>query len=76
MKGEPSFNLFGFVMCVGATAARAFKTVLQGILLSSEGEKLSSMNLLMYMSPVAVLFLIPAHVYHGGGCDWNHGGTC
>uniref|UniRef100_A0A7N0U4I7 Sugar phosphate transporter domain-containing protein n=1 Tax=Kalanchoe fedtschenkoi TaxID=63787 RepID=A0A7N0U4I7_KALFE len=58
--GEPSFNLFGFVMCVGATAARAFKTVLQGILLSSEGEKLSSMNLLMYMAPVAVLFLLPA----------------
>jgi drug/metabolite transporter (DMT)-like permease len=36
IQGEPSFHLFGFVMCVGATAGRALKTVLQGILLSSE----------------------------------------
>ncbi|CAM8974472.1 unnamed protein product [Rhodiola kirilowii] len=36
-EGEPSFHLFGFLMCVGATAARALKSVLQGILLSSEG---------------------------------------
>ncbi|KAJ1292527.1 hypothetical protein BS78_02G398200 [Paspalum vaginatum] len=35
--GEPSFHLFGFIMCVGATAARALKTVLQGILMSSDG---------------------------------------
>ncbi|KAM0026522.1 putative sugar phosphate transporter domain-containing protein [Helianthus debilis subsp. tardiflorus] len=52
--GEPSFHLFGFIMCISATAARAFKSVLQGILLSSEGEKLNSMNLLLYMSPVAI----------------------
>ncbi|KAK6943062.1 Sugar phosphate transporter domain, partial [Dillenia turbinata] len=58
--GEPSFHLFGFVMCVGATAARALKSVLQGILLSSEGEKLNSMNLLLYMAPIAVVFLLPA----------------
>ncbi|CAK9133922.1 unnamed protein product [Ilex paraguariensis] len=58
--GEPSFHLFGFVMCVGATAARALKSVLQGILLSAEGEKLNSMNLLLYMAPIAVLFLLPA----------------
>ncbi|XP_050203389.1 probable sugar phosphate/phosphate translocator At3g11320 [Mercurialis annua] len=57
--GEPSFHLFGFIMCIGATAARALKSVLQGILLSSEGEKLHSMNLLMYMAPVAVAFLLP-----------------
>ncbi|CAL5348968.1 unnamed protein product [Camellia sinensis] len=36
-KGEPSFHLFGFIMCHGATAARALKSLLQGILLSSEG---------------------------------------
>lgn len=36
-QGEPSFHLFGFLMCIGATAARALKSVLQGILLSSEG---------------------------------------
>ncbi|GMJ00800.1 UDP-uronic acid transporter 3 [Hibiscus trionum] len=35
--GEPLFHLFGFIMCIGATAARALKSVLQGILLSSEG---------------------------------------
>ncbi|KAI4348668.1 hypothetical protein L6164_009365 [Bauhinia variegata] len=58
--GEPSFHFFGFIMCLSATAARAFKSVLQGILLSSEGEKLNSMNLLLYMSPIAVLVLLPA----------------
>lgn len=58
--GEPSFHLFGFIMCISATAARAFKSVLQGILLSSEEEKLNSMNLLLYMSPIAVVALIPA----------------
>ncbi|TVU21359.1 hypothetical protein EJB05_30989, partial [Eragrostis curvula] len=31
--GEPSFHLFGFIMCVGAIAGRALKTVLQ----SSDG---------------------------------------
>ncbi|PHT37125.1 putative sugar phosphate/phosphate translocator [Capsicum baccatum] len=58
--GEPSFHLYGFIMCIGATAARAFKSVLQGVLLSSEGEKLNSMNLLLYMSPIAVVVLLPA----------------
>ncbi|XP_062005424.1 UDP-URONIC ACID TRANSPORTER 1 isoform X1 [Rosa rugosa] len=59
-QGEPSFHFFGFVMCISATAARAFKSVLQGILLSSDGEKLNSMNLLLYMSPIAILVLLPA----------------
>ncbi|CAL5330292.1 unnamed protein product [Camellia sinensis] len=36
-EGEPSFHLFGFIMCHGATAARALKSLLQGILLSSKG---------------------------------------
>lgn len=58
--GEPSFHLYGFIMCIGATAARAFKSVLQGVLLSNEGERLNSMNLLLYMSPIAVLVLLPA----------------
>jgi len=57
---EPLFNLTGFIACFSATGARALKTVLQGILLSSDGEKLDSMNLLLYMSPVAVLALLPA----------------
>ncbi|XP_062154578.1 probable sugar phosphate/phosphate translocator At3g11320 isoform X1 [Alnus glutinosa] len=58
--GEPSFHLFGFIMCIAATAARALKSVVQGLLLSSEGEKLNSMNLLLYMAPIAVVFLLPA----------------
>ncbi|XP_054782353.1 probable sugar phosphate/phosphate translocator At3g11320 [Prosopis cineraria] len=58
--GEPSFHLFGFLVCVSATAARAFKSVLQGVLLSSEGEKMNSMNLLMYMAPMATVVLLPA----------------
>ncbi|KAJ0083883.1 hypothetical protein Patl1_31177 [Pistacia atlantica] len=52
--GEPSFHLFGFIMCLGATAARALKSVLQGILLSSEGEKLNSMNLLNVHGSISV----------------------
>ncbi|GLJ39805.1 hypothetical protein SUGI_0813620 [Cryptomeria japonica] len=58
--GEPSFHLYGFLMCICATAARALKSVLQGLLLSSDGEKLDSMNLLLYMAPIAVLVLLPA----------------
>lgn len=61
--GEPSFHLFGFIICIGATAARALKSVLQGILLSSEGEKLNSMNLLLYMAPIAVVLLLPATLF-------------
>ncbi|EPS66893.1 plastidic phosphate translocator-like protein2, partial [Genlisea aurea] len=60
--GEPSFHLFGFIICIGATAARALKSVVQGILLSEEGEKLNSMNLLLYMAPTAVVLLVPATV--------------
>ncbi|WOL16268.1 hypothetical protein Cni_G25055 [Canna indica] len=60
--GEPSFHLFGFIMCIGATAARALKSVLQGILMSSEAEKLNSMNLLLYMAPIAVVFLLPTTI--------------
>ncbi|GJP42541.1 hypothetical protein CLOM_g2094 [Closterium sp. NIES-68] len=57
---EPSFHLFGFIICIAATAARALKTVVQGLLLQSDGEKLNSMNLLLYMAPIAVVLLVPA----------------
>ncbi|KAL0383513.1 UNVERIFIED_CONTAM: udp-uronic acid transporter 1 [Sesamum calycinum] len=60
--GEPSFHLYGFIMCIGATAARAFKSVLQGVLLSNEGEKLNSMNLMLYMAPIAILVLLPTAI--------------
>jgi len=39
---------------------RALKTVVQGLLLSNESEKLHSMNLLLYMAPFAVCLLLPA----------------
>jgi drug/metabolite transporter (DMT)-like permease len=58
--GEPSFHLYGFAMCIMATAARPLKSVVQGILLLSEREKLNSMNLLLYMAPIAVVVLVPA----------------
>ncbi|KAG5383717.1 hypothetical protein IGI04_035187 [Brassica rapa subsp. trilocularis] len=35
--GELRFHLFGFLMCIAATGARALKSMLQGILHSSEG---------------------------------------
>ncbi|CAN6972209.1 unnamed protein product [Brassica rapa subsp. trilocularis] len=36
-EGELRFHLFGFLMCIAATGARALKSMLQGILHSSEG---------------------------------------
>merc|ERR1711966_51153 len=53
-KAEPLFHPVGFVACFSATFARALKSVLQGLLLTNENEKLDSLNLLMYMSPVAL----------------------
>ncbi|KAE8690013.1 putative sugar phosphate/phosphate translocator [Hibiscus syriacus] len=81
--GEPGFHWFGFIMCISATAARAFKSFFRAFcfllkaptksehivfvlpFVSPEKwgvpvEKLNSMNLLLYMSPIAVLVLVPA----------------
>lgn len=60
---EPSFNMAGFSASVIATAARALKSVLQGILLTDPNEKMDSMNLLRYMAPISFGFLIPATFY-------------
>ncbi|KAK9837287.1 hypothetical protein WJX81_003509 [Elliptochloris bilobata] len=57
--GEPLFHLIGFLACVGATAARAFKSVLQSVLMSHSTEKLDSMSLLLYMAPIAATLLLP-----------------
>jgi len=57
-KAEPLFHPVGFVACFSATFARALKSVLQGLLLTSDTEKLDSLNLLMYMSPVALFVLV------------------
>jgi|UniRef100_A0A2K2C5G4 drug/metabolite transporter (DMT)-like permease len=41
-NSEHLFHLFGFLVCAGSTAGRALKSVVQGILLTSEAEKLHS----------------------------------
>lgn len=65
-NSEPSFHLFGFFVCLGSTAARALKSVAQGLLLTCEAEKLHSMNLLMYMAPIAALLLLPVTLFVEG----------
>ncbi|MED6193084.1 hypothetical protein PIB30_015737 [Stylosanthes scabra] len=64
--GEPSFHLFGFIICVAATAARALKSVLQGILLSSEGDDVKIIWYLLFNSALAYFvnltnFLVTKH---------------
>lgn len=65
-NSEPLFHAFGFLVCLGSTAARALKSVVQSILLTSEAEKLNSMNLLMYMAPMAAAMLLPITVWMEG----------
>ncbi|KAK4260495.1 hypothetical protein QN277_003597 [Acacia crassicarpa] len=65
-NSEPLFHLFGFLICVCSTSGRALKSVVQGILLTSESEKLHSMNLLLYMAPMAALILLPFTLYIEG----------
>jgi len=65
-NSEPLFHLFGFLVCLGSTAARALKSVVQGLLLTSEAEKLHSMNLLLYMAPIAALLLLPVTLFVEG----------
>ena len=60
---EPLFHLTGFLACITATFARALKSVLQGLILSDESEKLDSLNLLMYMSPISLLLLSAAVIF-------------
>ncbi|ERN19489.1 hypothetical protein AMTRI_Chr09g22180 [Amborella trichopoda] len=65
-NSEPLFHLFGFIVCLGSTAGRALKSVVQGLLLTSEAEKLHSMNLLLYMAPMAALLLLPFSLFVEG----------
>ncbi|WOL13084.1 hypothetical protein Cni_G21853 [Canna indica] len=62
-NSEPLFHPIGFILCVGSTAGRALKSVVQGVLLTSESEKLNSMNLLMHMAPIAAAILLPLALY-------------
>jgi drug/metabolite transporter (DMT)-like permease len=57
---EPLFDMAGFSAAVIATAMRALKSVLQGMLLMDASEKMDSLNLLRWMAPIASLCLIPA----------------
>jgi drug/metabolite transporter (DMT)-like permease len=59
-RAEPLFHFAGFVACFSATFSRALKSVLQGLLLTNESERLDSLNLLLFMSPVALLVLLTA----------------
>ncbi|KAM1074524.1 hypothetical protein ACFX11_019705 [Malus domestica] len=55
-----------FLVCVGSTAGRALKLVVQGILLTSDFEKIHSMNLLLYMAPMAACILLSFTLYIEG----------
>jgi drug/metabolite transporter (DMT)-like permease len=60
---EPMFNLIGFAAALTATAGRALKSVLQGIMLSDSSEKMDSLSLLLYMAPVAAAALVPVTLF-------------
>jgi drug/metabolite transporter (DMT)-like permease len=73
---EPMFQLAGFTAAVTATAARAFKSVLQGLMLSDSSDNMDSLSLLMYMAPIAGAILIPATLYfepNAMGTAWTLG---
>ena len=60
---EPMFNLVGFCAALTATAGRALKSVLQGLMLSDSSEKMDSLSLLLYMAPVATAALVPITLF-------------
>lgn len=57
-KQKPLFHPVELVACFSVTFARAFKSVLRGLLLMNDIEKLGSLNLLMYMSLVMLFVLV------------------
>eukprot|EP01025_Chloroclados_australasicus_P053995 TRINITY_DN6398_c0_g1_i3.p2 TRINITY_DN6398_c0_g1~~TRINITY_DN6398_c0_g1_i3.p2 ORF type:complete len:269 (-),score=17.68 TRINITY_DN6398_c0_g1_i3:1726-2472(-) len=58
-NGEPDLHILGLTLCLLSTLLRGLKSVVQAILMSSPEEKLNSQSLLMYMSPIAVIWLLP-----------------
>jgi len=60
---EPMFNMLGFLAALTATAGRALKSVLQGIMLSDSSERMDSLSLLLYMAPIATISLVPITLY-------------
>eukprot|EP00128_Syssomonas_multiformis_P017817 Colp12_sorted_trinity150504_noHs@30045 len=57
VTGELNFDWWGLFFLIISTLTRAAKSIVQDMLLSSREERLDSMNLLFYMSPVTVVFL-------------------
>jgi drug/metabolite transporter (DMT)-like permease len=56
---EPMFDITGFTAALLATAGRALKSVLQGMMLSDSSDKMDSLSLLLYMAPIATAVLVP-----------------
>jgi len=66
VEGEVHFNLVGVFALLGAIVLRGAKSIIQGQLLTSPGDKLDSVALLFYMAPVsAVLLLVASAVTEG-----------
>mmetsp|Transcript_34689 Transcript_34689/g.109533 ORF Transcript_34689/g.109533 Transcript_34689/m.109533 type:complete len:319 (+) Transcript_34689:150-1106(+) len=59
-NGEPLWNLTGFLLSLFSTVARAFKGLLQQVLMADDNEKLDAMNLLRYMTLVSAVLMFPA----------------
>uniref|UniRef100_A0A061S762 Solute carrier family 35 member e4 n=1 Tax=Tetraselmis sp. GSL018 TaxID=582737 RepID=A0A061S762_9CHLO len=58
-EGEPSWHPVGFTLAVTSTVLRAFKAVIQQVLLQSEEEKMDSINLLRHISIAVTVLLLP-----------------
>jgi len=54
---EVNFHLWGALFCFGATVMRGAKSIIQGKILSSPGERLDSVALLYYMAPWSAVLL-------------------
>jgi drug/metabolite transporter (DMT)-like permease len=55
---EVNFHLLGALFCFGATVMRGAKSIIQGKILSSPGERLDSVALLYYMAPWSAALLV------------------
>ncbi|KAL0317117.1 UNVERIFIED_CONTAM: putative sugar phosphate/phosphate translocator [Sesamum angustifolium] len=73
--GEPTFHLFGFIMCLGATAARALKSVVQGILLSSEeyDSYVLSTTIPLRLKALICCIITSCNALYGEKCRYNVG---
>lgn len=65
-RGEPSFQMIGFLLSLTSTVARGLKAVLQQVLMSEGDTRLDSLNTLRLMSPFACLVLLPCSLVFEG----------